>query len=133
MKPLLFIVAILLLGYSNSTFASRCYNNNQESGTSIASPVLKLTLSAAKDSLWLGEMSTGYLGAVTEEMPDQARRLLGETNAARKSKYKKTSKENKMNLKLVVEKAGIRNLRKTHAGHYIHVDGAWKIKVEEAE
>jgi hypothetical protein len=67
MKPLLFIFAILLLGYSNSTFASSCHNNNQESGTSIASPVLKLTLSAAKDSLWLGEMSTGYLGAVTEE------------------------------------------------------------------
>jgi len=71
----------------------------------------------------VGEKPNGYLGAVVAK--PAANELVELINNARLAQYKKMAQSNKIELSKLEALAGKKSIQKTHAGHYIQLNGAW--------
>jgi len=93
----------------------------------IAQPAFSMDLQTAKSKGLVGELSSGYLDAVTAPSAE-VKALIDEVNAKRKQKYAEIAARNNITLKDVEELAGKKAIEKSEAGAYIKVDGSWKQK-----
>jgi uncharacterized protein len=93
----------------------------------IAQPAFSMDLQTAKSKGLVGELTSGYLDAVTTPSAE-VKALIDEVNAKRKQKYAEIAARNKITLKDVEELAGKKAIEKSEAGSYIKVDGSWKQK-----
>lgn len=90
----------------------------------LAAPVWAMDLQQAKAQGIVGEQTNGYLGAVVDSA--EARRIVSEVNAKRKTLYMKLAKKNKVDLIAVEVLAGKKAIEKTASGHYIQNSaGKW--------
>ncbi|MCK5069662.1 MAG: YdbL family protein [Desulfocapsa sp.] len=92
----------------------------------VCQPAMALDLKNAKAQGLVGETKTGYLAPVKSS--PEVQKLVSSINGKRKAHYKKISKRNKTSLSAVEQLAGKKAMKKTPAGQYINVNGAWKKK-----
>lgn len=93
----------------------------------LAFPALALGLKEAKQQGMVGEMSTGYLGAVVSN--SEVNTLVKQVNDKRKKVYLNIARKNKLSLDEVAILAGKKALSKTTSGHYIkNANGKWVTK-----
>jgi len=90
----------------------------------IAQPAFSIDLHSAKSQGLVGELSSGYLGAVKAPSAE-VKTLIAEVNAKRKKAYMNIATRNKLTLKDVEELAGKKAIDKSGAGSYIKDGGAW--------
>ncbi|MFC3030960.1 YdbL family protein [Pseudoalteromonas fenneropenaei] len=76
-----------------------------------------LTLQDAKDQGLVGEMRNGYLGVVVAGAA--AQQIADEVNEKRRMHYEDIATRNNLTLEQVAARAGVKNLERTEAGHYI--------------
>ena len=93
----------------------------------ISQTAFSMDLQTAKSKGLIGELSSGYLDAVTAPSAE-VKALIDEVNAKRKQKYEDIAARNNITLKDVEELAGKKAIEKSEAGSYINVDGSWKKK-----
>jgi uncharacterized protein YdbL (DUF1318 family) len=92
--------------------------------SSITFSAFAINLQDAKQQGLVGEMPSGYLGAVSSKSEVTA--LVKEVNQKRKTVYIKIAKKNKLSLAKVAILAGKKALSKTENGHYIkNAAGEW--------
>jgi len=89
-------------------------------------PVFALELSDAKAQGLVGETPTGYLDVV--KASPEAKQLIKEINAKRKTHYQQIAKKNKTALSAVEKLAGQKAMEKTPAGQYVKVGEKWQKK-----
>lgn len=94
----------------------------------LATSAWALELQQAKDSGWIGEMSTGYVGLVTRDAPADAAALVRDVNSRRRQIYASQAQKNGIALAEVEKIAAERNIERTESGHYVNVDGRWRRK-----
>jgi uncharacterized protein YdbL (DUF1318 family) len=92
----------------------------------VALPALGLDLSEAKSSGMVGELNTGYLGAV--QSSGEADKLVASINKKRKEQYQKIAKKNGISLQAVEARAGQKAVEKTSPGAYINTGSGWQKK-----
>jgi len=92
----------------------------------LSSPVMALDLQTAKAQGLVGEMQTGYLGAVKSSADVNA--LVSKVNNARKQHYKKIAKRNNTSLDVVEVLAGKKAIDKASRGHFIQSASGKMIK-----
>jgi uncharacterized protein YdbL (DUF1318 family) len=92
----------------------------------IAVPALALDLGEAKSSGLVGELNTGYLGAVKPAA--NVDKLVADINQQRKAQYQKIAKKNSTSLEAVESRAGQKAMEKTSAGAYINTGDGWRKK-----
>ena len=84
-----------------------------------------LSLKDAKQQGLVGELTSGYLGAVVKNPDTQT--LVKQVNDKRKKLYIGLARKNKLSLKQVAALAGEKALKKTAKGHYIkNAKGKWE-------
>ncbi|WP_417595813.1 YdbL family protein [Oceanospirillum sp.] len=89
----------------------------------MAGPAYALDLDAAKDSGWVGERYTGYLGVVQPEAGVKA--LVDDVNNKRTQVYKDLAAKNKITLQEVEKIAGKKVIEKTRPGNLIDLGNGW--------
>ena len=83
-----------------------------------------LDLQSAKKQGLVGEMTSGYLGAVVKNA-DTAK-LVKQVNGKRKQLYMNLAKKNKISVKQVAALAGEKAIKKTAKGNYVqNAQGKW--------
>jgi len=80
-------------------------------------------LDTAKDSGWVGERYTGYLGVVKPEAGVKA--LVDDVNNKRTQVYKDLAAKNKITLQEVEKIAGKKVIEKTRPGNLIDLGNGW--------
>ena len=76
----------------------------------------------------VGEQLNGYLGTVDSGASADAKALVNEINAKRKSKYESIAAQNSTSLETVELLAGKKAIEKTQSGNYIQTAAGWKKK-----
>ncbi|MEZ5571638.1 MAG: YdbL family protein [Halioglobus sp.] len=89
-------------------------------------PAFALELDAAKSAGWVGETSTGYIGAVQSSAEVDA--LVASINSQRKVLYEEIAKKNGISLQAVEARAGQKAIEKTAPGDYIDTGSGWHKK-----
>lgn len=90
----------------------------------VAFPAFALNLKEAKQQGLVGEMPSGYLGAVVSNSGTTA--LIKQVNGKRKQLYIKLARKNKIKVQQVAALAGEKAMKKTASGHYIkNAQGKW--------
>ena len=90
----------------------------------LSAPVWAMNLQEAKAQGLVGEQRNGYLGAVVDS--PEARRIVAEVNAKRKTLYQQLAQKNKVDLKAVEMLGGEKAIAKTKSGYYIqNSSGKW--------
>lgn len=87
--------------------------------------LLASSISDLKSEGVIGELPDGYIGLVSSSASSDAKRMVADVNAKRKSIYQKQAAKNNISLNEVQKIAAKRNFSKTRAGHYIKVNGSW--------
>jgi uncharacterized protein YdbL (DUF1318 family) len=91
---------------------------------SMAFPALALSLQDAKSQGKVGELPSGYLGAVVSTTDVKA--LISNVNKKRKKIYISLARKNKISVKQVAQLAAKKALKKTIVGNYIKdAAGKW--------
>ncbi len=90
----------------------------------IAQPAFSIDLQTAKSQGLVGELSSGYLGAVNAPSTE-VKTLITEVNTKRKQAYMGIAARNKLTLKAVEELAGKKAIEKSEAGSYVKDGGIW--------
>jgi len=89
-----------------------------------SSSLLALDLQSAKNQGLVGETASGYL-AVVKNTAD-ARAVVAQVNAARKSHYQSIASRNGTSLQVVEVLAGKKAIAKAASGHYVKSpSGSW--------
>jgi len=83
----------------------------------LSSHAMALDLQTAKSQGLVGEMQSGYLGAVKSSAEVKA--LVSQVNKARKQHYEKIAKRNNTSLDVVEVLAGKKAIERASPGHYI--------------
>ena len=83
-------------------------------------------LGAAKAQGLVGEMSTGYLGAVVNS--PEANQVVQSINAQRRAQYQNIASNNGTSLSNVEVLAGQKAIERTPSGQYINTGGGWQRK-----
>ncbi|TQV77197.1 DUF1318 domain-containing protein [Aliikangiella marina] len=91
----------------------------------LALPVAAADLSSAKAQGLIGEMSTGYIGFVTNQVPDDVKELVATANAKRKAKFQALAKKQNISVDQVAKIAAATFFEKTKPGNYINQNGRW--------
>ncbi len=95
----------------------------------VAVPASALSLDSAKSQGLVGEMTSGYLGAVASSAPAEVAALVSDINAKRRAKYAEIAAKNGTSLSAVEALAGKKAIEETAAGNYIQASsGAWQRK-----
>ena len=93
------------------------------------SSVYALDLHQAKAAGLVGELRSGYLGAVKAEAGSEIRTLIDDINAKRRAKYKEIAGKNGTDLAAVEALAAKKAIEKTAAGQFFQSSsGSWQKK-----
>lgn len=82
-----------------------------------------LNLQDAKAQGKVGELPTGYIGAIVKSKEVDA--LVQQVNGKRKQLYLKMARKNNVQLDQIEALAGEKAMKKTRSGHYIQKAGKW--------
>lgn len=94
-----------------------------------ASAPADLSLDTAKEQKLVGETVSGYLAAVSENSPEEVKRLVARINSQRKEHYKSIAQANGTSLSAVEQLAGAKAIEKTPPGEMVRdSSGDWKQK-----
>lgn len=93
----------------------------------IAQSAFAIDLSTAKSQGLVGEISSGYLGAVKKPSAE-VKALIANVNDKRKQKYLEIATRNNLTLKKVEALAGKKAIEKSGSGSYIKDGAGWKKK-----
>lgn len=96
-------------------------------GMMVASSVFALSLDEAKAKGWVGEKSTGYLGAVNPSNAEVLA-LVEDVNQKRRQAYEDIAKRNRTNIQAVENLAGEKAIQNTRPGNFIEGPGGWTKK-----
>jgi len=90
----------------------------------------KATVDSAKNRGEIGEQINGYLGVVDGASPSSAvRDAMSEINIARKSVYSQLASQQNVQIDVVAQITGEKQLKKAARGHYVKdMTGVWKRK-----
>jgi len=92
----------------------------------VASVVLALSLSEAKDRGLVGEQPNGYLGIVGLSQTSDVQGLVNDINRKRREKYQEIAARNETNVQAVELLAGKTAISKTQPGRYVQIpSGNW--------
>jgi len=89
----------------------------------LASPALALDLDSAKSRGLVGEMASGYIGAVKSSA--EVNTLVRSINAQRKAHYQEISRRNGTPLSTVEKLAGEKLINRAPRGQYINRGSGW--------
>ena len=87
-----------------------------------------LDIHAAKRQGLVGELDTGYIGAVESSPGGDVRSLVADVNAKRKAQYEKIAARNEIALSDVEKLAAKKAIEKSAPGDYVNVGGNWRQK-----
>ncbi len=94
----------------------------------VVSPAWALDLDEAKSRGLVGEMASGYLGAV-DTRSVEVRALVEQVNRHREARYREIAARNGTSVEAVEQLAGKKAIELTQSGHYIQrPSGAWARK-----
>lgn len=97
--------------------------------TLIAVPAWAMSLDAAKSQGLVGEMASGYLGAVAPSASADVAALISDINAKRRAKYAEIAAKNGTSLAAVEALAGKKAVEETAPGNFVQTSsGAWRRK-----
>ena len=92
----------------------------------LALPAHALDLGEAKSRGLVGEIATGYVGAVKPSAEVNA--LVADINKRRKAQYRKIAERNQISLEAVEVRAGQKAIGKTPAGQFVNTGSGWEKK-----
>lgn len=118
--------AALSLLVGGSVLMTSAGENTAHAQTSTA----KATVDAAKARGEIGEQINGYLGVVDGASPSSAvKNAMSEINIARKSVYTRLATQQNVQMDVVAQITGEKQIKKAASGHYIKdATGAWQRK-----
>ncbi len=90
----------------------------------VTSSAWALTLDEAKAKGFVGEKTSGYLGAVTA-LNDETRALMDDVNQKRRQAYEEIAKRNRTVLRTVETLAGEKAIQNTKPGNFVESPGGW--------
>ena len=95
----------------------------------VAVPAWAISLDVAKSQGLVGEMTSGYLGAVSSSAPADVAALVSDINAKRRAKYAEIAAKNGTSLSAVEALAGKKAIEETAPGNFVQASsGAWQRK-----
>lgn len=87
-----------------------------------------MDLDTAKNAGLIGELASGYLGAVTQPASEEVNKLVKDINSKREAKYKEIAAKQEVPLALVEKQSGKKLIERTQAGHFINQGNGWEKK-----
>lgn len=87
-----------------------------------------MDLDAAKKAGLIGELASGYLGAVSEPASSEVNKLIKDINIKRKEKYEEIAAKQEVPLAVVEKQSGLKLIERTSAGNYINEGSGWQKK-----
>jgi uncharacterized protein YdbL (DUF1318 family) len=93
----------------------------------ITLPAFALELADAKSQGLVGEVSSGYLGAVAPNAAGEVKALVERINDLRRKEYQKIAQKNGTPLAVVERIGGKKAVELTPAGQFVMIDGkSWR-------
>jgi uncharacterized protein YdbL (DUF1318 family) len=91
----------------------------------LALPAAALDLDGAKAQGLIGEMTTGYVGAVSPSAPPEVKQLVDQVNAKRRASYEDIARKNGTAVEAVAALAGTKLIERAPPGGWIGEGGHW--------
>ncbi len=94
----------------------------------VVSPAFALSLQDAKSAGLVGELKTGYLGAVQSQPSAEVKALVDEINKKRRAHYQSIAEKNGTAITAVEKLAAEKAIQLTAPGQYVNIGSGWTKK-----